>query len=109
MWFPQAAREWFDISRQVVSSQREELAALKAERDRLRDELAALRIQNDWLRVQFNQLQLERNALLEKAYNISVPVPHLSHPVPTPELKDFSFDDVGEQAARAMGLPSYEA
>jgi hypothetical protein len=110
MWFPKAAREWFDISLSTITAQREELAAVKAERDCLQKELTSTQITCDWLRLQLNQLQAERRALLEKAYNITLPTPQLVRhsDLPTPELKDFSFEDVGEAAARALGLPSYE-
>lgn len=77
MWVPKEVADWFRISKDSVDALREELAVLKAEHNILNRELTSTKITNDWLRLQFNQLQLENKALLERAYNIRVPVPEI--------------------------------
>lgn len=109
MWISPRIVEWLDVSLDTVNTQKQELAALKAERDQIKSELQSMRINFDWLRLQFNQLQLERNALLERAHGIRVPTPELSynrHSGP-PALEDITFEDLGDELAKQLGLPSY--
>lgn len=96
-----------DIAKQALSDLREELAAIRAERDALKAELTAARINGDWLRLQFNQIQAENKALLERAYGIRVPVPELvSKTEKSFNLQDL-FGDVGDEEASRIGLPVY--
>lgn len=101
------------IPRQIVDlfqSNRDDLVKAKAERDLFRDQLSQSTILCDWLRLQVNSLQNERAALLQKAYNITVPAPQIERQQLRSEelsVKDFSFDDVGDEMARKLGLPVY--
>ena len=94
----------------LLTGNRDELVKLRTERDNYRDELSRSQILGDWLRVQVNTLQMERSALLDKAYGIKVPVPMLER---TPTMsedtsqRDFSFEDVGDELAKKLGLPTY--
>lgn len=107
MWVPKSVVEWFHISKDAVSDLREDLAATRAERDVLRQQLSVSQIHFDWLRLQVNTLQLEKTALLEKAYNIKLPSPEI---VRTPtmgeesKLSDFGFDHVDDEMAKKLGI-----
>lgn len=110
MWLPNKAFDLFRISQDTVSSLREDLAKIKAERDSLRDSLTKSEILSDWLRIQVNSLQFERSALLDKAYGIKAPVPEL---MKKPEHRDpaeeeFSFEDIGDTLAKKLGLQVYD-
>lgn len=61
--------------------------------------------------MQINTLQMERTALLEKAYNIKIPAPQLvQNPVLATEAKldEFSFDDIGDKLAKQYGFPLHD-
>ena len=110
MWVPKEVADWFQISKDSVDALRTELATLKAERDVLKDQLRGAQINSDWLRMQVNSLQMERAALMEKAYNIRVPIPELARTTSLQSpisIEDFSFSDIGDEAARRLGLPLY--
>jgi predicted phage tail protein len=112
MWLPTKAFDLFRISRDTVDAQREELAALRAERDGLKAQLSVTNANFEWLRVRINSLEAERAQLIKKAYGIDVPVPEI---VRTPRiagtdmlgLNSALFEDVGETAAKELGLPTY--
>lgn len=121
MWVPAKVIDWFSSMRQVaevnaavsveaINHYREEVAALRGERDILKSQVTVMTIQSDWLRMQVNQLQLERAALLEKAYDIRVPAPQIAR-TPTigqaPNVNEFSFEDMGDDLAKKLGLPVY--
>jgi hypothetical protein len=115
MWISEKVVDWFHISKESVDSLREELSACRAERDALRLQAATDRITADWLRTRVNALEMERAALIERAYQIKLPaVPQLarlgSTPVAThdPEPDPFSFDDIGNDLAKKWGLPAIE-
>lgn len=103
-----AADTQADIAKQALMDLKEELAAVRAERDSLKAELTASRINGDWLRLQFNQIQAENKALLERAYGIRVPVPELvNHQTEKSfNLQDL-FGDMGDEEASRQGLPVY--
>ncbi len=101
MFIPRSIVAWFELGREL----REELAALRAENRLLRDERQTQRVQNDWLRIRVNALEVERAQLLKKAYGIETPVPELVRtPQILPELGSALFEDVGDEAAKSMGL-----
>lgn len=104
MWVPKTTFELFHISKGTVDALREELSAVRQERDDLREELIRSQILSDWLRTQVNSLQFERTALLQKAYGITVPVPQLQQaPKIDPMSAAFSFDDPGDEIAQKFG------
>ncbi|HYF37211.1 MAG TPA: hypothetical protein VD994_18060 [Prosthecobacter sp.] len=101
----------FEISKTTVESLREELSAVRAERDALKTQSMTDRIMNDWLRSRVNALEAENKALIERAYDIRLPVPELIRTNPKADeiLKPIDiFGDIGEDLARAMGHPSYD-
>ena|SRR3990167_2634562 len=119
MWVPAQVIEWFtalrndadahaEVSREALSSLREELAAVRADRDSLRQQLTASLINSDWFRLRFNELERENKALMEKAYNIKLPVPEiLINKQVNPTIEQFSFDDMGDEMAAKLGFPVY--
>lgn len=107
MWVSEKVVDWFQISKDSVDNLREELAAVKAERDVNKSELQSLRIQSDWLRMQVNTLQFERTALMDKAYGIKVPTPEIARVPPKIDRGEISFEDMGDTLAKKFGLPVY--
>jgi hypothetical protein len=110
VWLSSELVGMFEISKDTVTALREEVAALRVERDALQTQLSKSDIFSDWLRMQVNTLQLERTGLMEKAYGIKLPAPEIlrqPNTDPTFNPKDFSFEDVGEDLARKYGMPAY--
>jgi len=109
MWMSKTVVEWLNVSLDTVTSLKESNAALTAERDALKNELASIKITSDWFRVQINSLQMERVGLIEKAYHIKLPVPELvKSPTKDIQRDDFSFDDLGDEVARQLGMTTYD-
>jgi hypothetical protein len=109
MWLSSRLVEIFGISKESFDDLRQELATTKAERDSYKEELSRTTIMADWLRMQINQLQIERTQLLDKAYGIKTPIPEIArarHAI-APHLDEFSFEDVGDEMAKKLGLPTY--
>lgn len=108
MWVPKEVADWFKISKDSVDSLREELSAVRAERDALKTNLATLQNSFDWIRMNWNQMQAENKALLERAYGVRVPVPELLQRQPNNQfnLQDL-FNDMGDEEAGRHGLPIY--
>ncbi len=89
----------------AISALQTKLTVAETELQSLRTELHSAKINADWLRVKVNALEMERAGLLEKAYDIKLPVPEI---VRTPSkggpFENFSFDDVGDEMAKQLGL-----
>ena len=108
MWIPSKVFDLFRISKESVEDLREDLAAVRAERDLLRVQLATSQNHFDWLRTRINVLEAERAQLIEKAYGIKVPVPEIVRTPTSPmELNSDIFTDMGDENAKALGLPFY--
>lgn len=111
MWVPPALVELFTLTRDNVNTLKEELAAVKAERDTLQRQLTVTQVNFDWIRMQINTLQYERTGLLEKAYGIKVPVPEVVRaPVLGSEARmdEFTFEDIGDKLAKQYGFPLHD-
>jgi len=111
MWVPKSVADWFKISKDYVDNLVAENLVLRAQLDSLKHQVQTSSIQSDWLRMQINSLQLERTALMEKAYGIKIPTPELVRtPVMGQEasVEEFSFDDIGEKLAKQFGYPAYD-
>ncbi len=114
--------ELFDISQETVVGLRERVAKLEAENSALKADVTSTKINLDWLRVQYNQVQAERTQLMNTRYGLHVATPQLQ-PSPgayfptlaaqeaissqVPKFEDLSFEDIGDEAARKLGLPVY--
>lgn len=110
MWLSSKLVDLFNISKETVQAQREDLAATRVERDTLRFQLQVAHNTCDWLKAQVNTLQFERVALLEKAYGVRTPVPEIVRaPVMAAQMRsdEISFDDMGEDMAKRLGFPTY--
>jgi len=108
MWVPREVADWFKISKDSVDALREELSAIRAERDSLQTQLSISQNHFDWLRIRVNTLEIERAQLIKKAYGIDIPVPEIVRTNPNPlELNADLFTDMGEDAAKKLGLPVY--
>lgn len=111
MWVPKALVELFSIGKETVDTLRTELVATQAINISLDRELTALKVNFDWLRLQVNALQVERTALMQKAYGVQMPIPEIVRTIKADnsgfDAKNFSFDDIGEDQAKALGLPTY--
>lgn len=111
MWLPKIVLEYFKVSKEAVDELRVELAAVRAERDAIKLQAAVNQTHFDWLRTKINALELENKALLQKAYDIRLPVPELvrtqsefdPNNIPTDP-----FEDIGNDLARRLGLPIYD-
>ena len=120
MFVPERVIEWFtdlrndadsnaEVAKSAIADLREELSAVRAERDSLKLQNAVSQNHFDWLRLRVNALETERAQLIKKAYGIDLPVPEI---VRAPQFPiDFNpasmFEDVGEKTARELGLPVY--
>ena len=107
MWIPQTVVAWLDVSLDTVNSLKQEVAALKAERDKLTSDLQATKINNDWFRLKINDLEAQNKGLLEKAYGIRLPVPQIvkSEPANNPyKLPEALFEHIDDDTAQALGL-----
>lgn len=105
MWVPRKLVE-------ILSFAKDDLSALRAENTLLKTQLVVAQTNFDWARHRLNTLEFENKALMEKAFNIKVPSPEIVRPAkpdPTFDPKNFSFEDVGEDLARKLGLPSFDA
>ena len=109
MWVSNAFKDWFIVSNDTINGLRTELAALKAELTATKTALITSNVMSDFLRMQVNTLQLERAALMEKAYNIHIPAPEIARRTSSmPSIPDFSFEDIGDAEAKKHGLPLHD-
>lgn len=108
MWLPKSVFDLFTLG----TEQRAELAKLRVENEHLIREAAEAKANFKWMTVQVNGLQLERQALLEKVYNVKVAAPViLEQPNTVPDFNHSIFEDLDELAASTKSvktsLPSW--
>lgn len=109
MWVPAALVELFQISRSTVDTLRNDLSAVKAENEALRYQILITQNNFEWIRSKVNTLELEKAALINKAYGIVLPAPELVRtPMKDLDPNEFSFEDIGEKMAKKFGMPSYD-
>lgn len=124
MWIPSRVLDWFESLKEasdsaisvniaLVNDLRQELTAVKTERDALKLQAAVNQNNFEWIRTRVNALEMERAQLIQKAYGINLPVPEVVRtPRPGQGPEDtgnqFSFDDLGEDMARKLGFPTYD-
>lgn len=97
----------FEIAKDHVADLKTELASVKTERDFLKAENINLKVGQEWMRHKINSLEVERAALLGKAYNLTLPVPEIGAKRPTEEitLANMSpFDHIDDDTARKLGI-----
>ena len=111
MWLSSKIFSILEVSKESVDSLRQELSAIRAERDTLKHQLTVTQTQFDWLRLRVNQLEFERAQLLEKATGVKTTIPEI---IRQPSQVDnminaFSFEDVGDDVAKKLGLPLFNS
>lgn len=108
MWIPKSVVSWLDVSLTTVNALKERVAVLETQNATLERELTASRINNDWFRVKINDLEATNKALLEKAYDIRLPVPQIlraTPPVNNPyKLPEALFEHIDDDTAKQLGL-----
>ncbi len=112
MWLPRSLFDIFTISKDAVADLKLENSTLKIERDLLKADLANSRAASEWMRIRVNSLEFERASLLDKVYGLRVTVPEIARSITPPSSDLFPsnldiFNDVGDEVAKSMGLPSY--
>lgn len=108
MWLSKQLVELVQVSKDNADTMRTELAKVTLERDLAKSELLTLRANFQWATAQINDLQFQCKALLEKAYNIRVPVPEIVRPTGNvPKFDSNLFEDMGETMAKEQGMPLY--
>lgn len=77
MWLSEKLTSLLDLNVSETRRLREDLAATRAERDALK--LASSIAQNnfEWCRARVNSLELEKAALMAKAFDVRFPVPEI--------------------------------
>jgi hypothetical protein len=110
MWVPSKVADWFKISKDLVDDMRVEVATLRVERDSAKAELATTKANFSWLVGRVNDLEAERAVLLREVHGISKPIPEIIRPSRLPmEFASDLFEDMGEDKAKTLGLPTYSA
>jgi hypothetical protein len=97
----------FEIARETVDALRLDIAALRAENSAVKGELASLKVTNDWMRHKINGLEVERAALFNRAYNVSIPAPEIiGAPRDTTQqtLAGINFEHVDDVVAKKLGI-----
>lgn len=106
MWLSEKLVTLFEISRDTVQDLKTEVATLKALNAQLQADLTSTRITSDWLRHKINDLEAQNKGLLEKAYNVKLPIPVIERAAPTPnpyKLPLALFEHIDEDTAKALG------
>ena len=120
MWIPSKVVTFFDrlvqatednaeAMQNTLQELREQNAVLRTENGIIKSELQSTKVTNDWLRQKVNGLEVEKSGLMEKAYNIKLPTPEIVRVnKQVNPAEHFSFDDIGDAAARVLGLQTYD-
>ena len=107
MWLSPKIFSILEVAKDAVDNLHAELAAVKAERDAIKSQLTVANTNLDWMRTKINGLEMERAGLIERAYQIKLPaVPQMVRTSQQPvDPNSFSFEDIGNDMARALGMP----
>lgn len=105
MWVPVALTELFTISKETVDTLREDLAAVRAERDALKTQLVGMNANFSWLTTRVNALEVERAQLIQKAYGITVSVPEIvRHASPSLDMNALGslFEHIDDEVVKKI-------
>lgn len=113
MWLPKHVYDLFQVSKESADALRTELATVRAERDALKLSEATAQSHFSWLTLRVNALEAERAQLIQKAFGIHIPVPEIVRTTSNQragnsnvfELTSALFEDLGDAAAKELGLP----
>ena len=105
--FQAAAKTNSEVASQALAHLREELSAVRAERDTLKQQLIISQTQFDWLRMRVNQLEQERAVLLQQVTGLPMAAPEI---VRTPGINldlneaESLFNHIDDEQAKKFGL-----
>jgi hypothetical protein len=77
MWLSEKLTALLDLNVQEVKQLRQDLAATRSERDALKLQAAVAQNNFEWARTRLNTLEMEKAALLAKAFNVNIPAPEI--------------------------------
>lgn len=77
MWLSEKLTSLLELNVTEVKQLRQDLAAIRAERDLLKTQLAIAQNNFEWSRARLNTLEMEKAALMAKAFDVRVPVPEV--------------------------------
>lgn len=77
MWLSDKLRGLLELNVEEVKSLRQDLAAVRAERDALKIQASIAQNNFEWARARLNTLELEKSALMAKAFDVRIPVPEI--------------------------------
>jgi len=106
MWVPKTILDYFGVNVELVRNLQVDLAVARSEAEAAKLQLAVTNNTLSWLQMKVNQLELEKAGLIEKVYNIKVPVPEiLRTPLVTQDFSHIlnNFEDIGDERARELG------
>jgi hypothetical protein len=114
VWLNEKIYGLLQVNKEVADDQKAELQKLRSENQLLRTQLTESNANFRWLTTRVNALEVERAQLLERAYNVKTLVPEIvpqANKLGLPGIIGMPsdlFEDVGEKAAKELGLPVYE-
>ena len=110
MWISDRVFDLFQVNKDSFKLLSESLVGAHAELAALRAELATTKANFAWATGRINTLEMEKTALMEKAYQIKIPAPQLVEaPKRDPRaIEDFSFSDVGDAVAKTLGYDLHD-
>ena len=94
MWVSEKLVNLFQLSKETVDDLKEECRTLRSENMLLQTQLSANRVMTDWLRGRVNTLEMEKGALLAKAFNVNIPVPEIVRTSRDLHSGAFQLDDL---------------
>lgn len=77
MWLSEKLRSLLELNVDQTKALREELAAVRAERDALKLQASIAQNNFEWARTRLNTVEFEKAALLQKAFNVNIPAPEV--------------------------------
>lgn len=79
MWLSKTLFGLLSTNKDLIDQMRLDNSVLMARNALLERELISVKVNSDWMRMRVNQLEIERAALLEKAYpGLHIPVPEIA-------------------------------
>ncbi len=94
MWLSEKLNSLLELNVEEVKRLREDLAAVRAERDALKVQASVAQNNFEWARNRLNSLELEKAALLAKAFNVTVPVPEIVRTARDMKSGEFQLADL---------------
>lgn len=111
MWISKTVFDFLTQRTEDLVVVREELSQRTAEVRDLTESLATAKANFNWLASRVNALEVERALLLEKVTGVKTTVPEIVRPVSTASIDSLLnsdiFNDMGDDKARTLGLPTY--